>query len=482
MAAARPVLPKINEVIHKPIPAPVTVLQYGEGNFLRAFADYMIDAAVEQGVFNGGVFIVKPIEAGGLEDFRAQDCLYTVVLRGVQNGEPRRIQRAVTCIAGAADPYTEYETYAALAKSPDLRFIISNTTEAGIVYREEDRFTDTPPGSYPGKLTKFLYERYGAFGGAADKGLIVLPAELIEKNGTVLLDCCRRHAARWGLPPGFTDWLGRCNIFCNTLVDRIVTGYPRDEADALERELGYTDRYLTAGEPFALWVIESAEPETVARAFPLDKAGMPVLFTRDCAPYRERKVRLLNGAHTASALAAHGCGLETVGEMTRDPAVRPFLTRALYGELAPLTPLPEDEVKDFADAVLERFANPFIRHALLSIALNSVSKFKARILPTILETWAVKRTLPPELCFSLSALAAFYTGTGYPLRDDAFVLDFFRENRGLPARELMEVLLKRADFWGEDLSRIPGLCALTGDYLGSIREKGMRSALEGFLA
>jgi tagaturonate reductase len=457
---------------------PVRMLQYGEGNFLRAFVGYMTDIANEKAVFDGDIQIVKPIEYGNLDAFKEQECVYTVLLRGKRDGAAYVEKRVVTSVSGACCAYRDYEEYAAFAKSPELRLIVSNTTEAGIVYDESDLFELNPPKTYPGKLTKFLYERYLAFNGADNAGVIVLPVELIEKNGAKLKDCCLRLAALWKLPEGFSRWLGMANVFCNTLVDRIVTGFPKDETESLQAELGYADKLLVTAEPFALWVIESECPEKVAEAFPLDKAGLPVLFVKDYVPYRERKVRLLNGAHTASALAAYLAGIETVGELMRDTAMRAFLERALFGELAPMVPLPPEEVRRFAESVIERFENPFIKHSLLSIAMNSVSKFKARVLPTIKETYLREGRLPEALCFSLAALCAFYGGEGYEKFDDAPVLEFFAENRGLASAEMANALLRREDFWGEDLTKIPMLREAVTNYLMDIEKLGMRKAVD----
>ncbi len=474
---------------------PIRVMQYGEGNFLRAFADWMIDIANEKGAFNGGVAIVKPIPFGNLDAFEAQECAYTVLLRGKQGGETVSSARLVTSVADAIDCYSQYARYAALAKSPELRFVISNTTEAGIAYDAADELSFEPPKSYPGKLTKFLYERFIAFGGDHEKGLIILPVELIERNGQKLRECCERLAERWGLPADFIKWLGESNVFCQTLVDRIVTGYPRDEIARLEADLGYGDKLLVTGEPFALWVIESDKPELVKNEFPLDKAGLPVVFTDDLKPYRERKVRLLNGAHTSTVLAAYLSGLDTVGELMADETMRALIERSVYQELAPHVPLPEDEVRAFADSVMERFENPYIRHMLLSISLNSISKFKARVLPTIKETHDKTGSLPDALCFSLAALMAFYSGDYkengrlfakradeiYEIMDDAPVLEFFAKNHGLPADQFALALLRREDFWGEDLSKISGFTNKTADYLNSIRSLGMRSAVRKLL-
>jgi tagaturonate reductase len=455
-------------------------MQYGEGNFLRAFVEYMIDIANEKGVFNGSVCIVKPIERGSLEALRAQDGVYTVLLRGKLNGKILSEKRVITCVDGCVDPYKEYEAYAALAKSPELRFIVSNTTEAGVGYDAGDDISLKPPKTYPGKLTKFLYERFVFFGGAADKGLIILPVELIEKNGEKLRQCCMKLAARWNLPERFISWLNNDNIFCSSLVDRIVTGYPRDEAETLA--FGYTDKLLDTGEPFALWVIECENPEAVEAEFPLDKAGLPVIFTKDMRPYRERKVRILNGAHTSSALAAYLMGLKTVGEMMSDKTMRAFLEKALYDDLAPMVPLPAGEVRRFATSVLERFENPYIKHDILSIALNSVAKFKSRVLPAIIETQEQAGRLPETLCFAFAALIRFYVGGGdYKIIDETPVLEFFADNASLPPDRLTAEFLSRVDFWGRDLTEIPGLADSVSEKLQHIAASGMKAAVEDFL-
>jgi tagaturonate reductase len=288
------------------------------------------------------------------------------------------------------------------------------------------------------------------------------------------------------LPPGFVNWLKNENTFCNTLVDRIVTGYPTEEALALEKEWGYSDKLIVTGEPFAFWIIESKKPSMVARRFPLDRAGLPVRITKDLTPYRERKVRILNGTHTACALAAYLSGVDTVGEMMKDSLLRAYVERVMGDELSPMVPLPGDEVKAFANSVLERFENPFIRHNLLSIALNSVSKFRVRVLPTILETLARYGALPKLLCFSLAALIAFYRGgerygTPYPVMDDDTVKKFFAVNRDMPARGLTEAFLGCVDFWRQDLTAVPGLTETVATFLEEIESAGMRAAVTGLL-
>ena len=425
------------------IERPIKVIQFGEGNFLRAFADYMIDIANEKGVFDGNIAIIKPISFGNLERFEKQDNLYTVVLRGKENGKTVNDKRVITSVSKVLDAADNYDEYMSLAELDSLRFVISNTTEAGIVLDENDSIENLP-SSYPGKLTKFLYARFLKFGAEADKGLIILPVELIENNGGKLKECVLALADIWNLPAEFKTWINEKNIFCSTLVDRIVTGYPGAEtASKIYDEIGYTDDLIDVGEPFALWVIES--DKDISAEFPLDKAGLPVVFTDNQKPYRERKVRVLNGAHTSSVLAAYLCGFDIVRDCMYDPLMGKFVRSVVRDEIAPQVNLPADEVLAFADSVFERFENPFIDHALLSISLNSVSKWKARVLPSFKDCVKNNGTLPKLITFSFAALLAFYSsselvdgalvakranGDTYSVRDDESVLKFFAEHSG----------------------------------------------------
>ncbi len=476
--------------LHARKPRPIRVLQYGEGNFLRAFVDYMIDIANEKGQFDGDVAVVKPIPFGSLEAFHEQDNLYTVCLRGKAGGQVIRENRIVTCIGQAVDAYGDYEAYMALAKEETLQFIVSNTTEAGIVFDASDDFAACPPDTYPGKLTQFLFRRFEHFHGALDKGIMILPVELIENNGIKLKECVLRLTDAWKLPDAFKNWLEDSCVFCSTLVDRIVTGYPRDTVKDYWAELGYNDKLLSVCEPFALWVIES--PKDISTRLPLDKIGLPVVFTKDQRPYRERKVRLLNGAHTATILGAYLAGMDIVGECMADPDIRKYMTDAVYGEIAPTVPLPSEEVKAFAGSVFERFENPFIRHALLSIALNSVSKWKSRILPSLLDSLNQTGKLPRCLTFSFAALLAFYTctrqsdgsclgsrpgGGTYPVQDDLPVLEFFAAHSGKPAAEYAHLAASNTSFWGLDLTLIPGFVRAVATHLDSIRTLGSRAAM-----
>lgn len=469
-------------------PTHVRVLQFGEGNFLRAFVDRMIDDANQRIGFDAGVRIVQPIPRGMAATLKEQDGLYTLILRGVAEGKTVRDVRIVRSVVDAMDPYTDFEAFLAAARDEELRFVVSNTTEAGIALNEGDRLEDAPPASFPAKVTRLLWERYRALGGRAGTGLIFLPCELIDGNGRQLEACVREMARRWTLGDGFMAYLERENVFCSTLVDRIVTGYPREEASALCVELGYEDALIDTGEPFGLWVIEG--PESVAEQFPLDKAGCPVVFTRDVTPYRTRKVRMLNGAHTATALIGYLAGLDTVGECMADAAARRYVERALYEEIMPTLDLPRDELEAFAAAILERFQNPYNRHELLSIALNSQSKLRARVLPTIRAYWTRRGELPRVLTFSVGAFLAFYCGadgaapgvradgTAYAPVDDADVLAFFEGLRGLSPLETARAALSNAALWGEDLTAWPGLADAAAQALSDIRTLGARRALD----
>ncbi|MDR2657679.1 MAG: tagaturonate reductase [Oscillospiraceae bacterium] len=470
-------------------PARVRVAQFGEGNFLRAFVDWMIDVANERLGLDAGVTVVQPIKRGMVDTLVKQDGLYTVLLRGKQDGVVVRETRVVRSIIDGVNPYTAYADFLALARNPDLAVVASNTTEAGIVYTGTDSFYDEPPASFPGKLTRFLYERWSA----ALPGLAMLPCELIDGNGDALRDCVRKTAAQWNLPPAFQSWLMEENEYLNTLVDRIVTGFPRDEAEALWDELGYRDALLDVAEPFGLWVIQDSTK--LREALPLDKAGLPVVFTPDVTPYKLRKVRMLNGAHTSMVHAAFLCGLDTVGDCMADPAIRAFTLRALREEIMPTLTLDPADLAAFADSIVERFENPFNRHQILSITLNSLSKFRARVLPSIDAYMAKERKAPPLLSLSFASLLAFYhkpareKDGAFPLQDDADALALVDaladEERGLTLPGFVRALLTEPPacirLWGGSLDRYPGLVEAVERAAERIEYAGIRAALEAAL-
>ena len=474
---------------------PVKVLQFGEGNFLRAFVDYFIDIANEKTDFNGSIALVKPINIGTLfPAFKEQDYRYTVMLRGLVDGEAVEQTRVVTSVADAVDAYTDYDRYAAYARLDSLRFIVSNTTEAGIVLDESDRMELCPPNTYPGKLTKLLYERAEHFNYAPDKGLIILPVELIDDNGIMLKKCVKALAKIWNLGEKFDQWLEEACVFTSTLVDRIVTGYPRGEDQAIWEKLGYEDRILVTAEPFGLWVIESAKD--ISGELPLPQCGLPVIYTDNQKPYKQRKVRILNGAHTSFVPAAFQCGYDIVLDAMKDPMILNFMQKTLYDEVIPTLDLPKDDLMAFAEAVTGRFMNPFIKHALLSICLNSVSKWRARCMPSLLVYAEKEGRLPEHLTFSLATLMGLYhggklTGDGrleclrdgqpYYLQDDAAVLEFFAATSGLPAREQVERFLGNESFFGPDLIRVPGLVdSVTASYEAILARGAKAVFLEKF--
>jgi tagaturonate reductase len=480
----------LNKSSIKKTARPVKVMQYGEGNFLRGFVDYMLDIANEKKFFDGDIVLVKPIEYGNLDSFHQQDYLYTVSLRGRVDGKEQVTNRIVTSVSGAIDAYNQYEQYAELAKSETLRFVVSNTTEAGIVYDDTDKIELCPPKTYPGKLTKFLYERYSYFKGDNSKGLIILPVELIDDNGIHLKEIVFKLAQLWKLESGFTTWLEEACVFCSTLVDRIVTGYPKDEAEKLWAEYGYQDNLIVTGEPFALWVIESSKP--IEDELPLAKAGLPVIFTDNQKPYKQRKVRILNGAHTSFSLASYLAGNDYVLESMQDENIYGFMKKTIYDEIIPTLDLPKEDLLSFADAVTDRFHNPFIKHALLSISLNSVSKWKARCLPSLLGFVERFSTLPARMTFSLAALMEFYHGTEiregalighrngqeYTIKDDKEVLEFFAENSEKEISVLVSKFLSNKAFWDQDLTKVPGLEQQIVKSLAEIRALGMREAMK----
>ncbi|MEQ3316315.1 tagaturonate reductase [Enterocloster clostridioformis] len=415
-----------------------TVIQFGEGGFLRGFADYFFQKLQDKGLFDGSVVIVQPIEKGMCSVLEQQGCEYNLFLRGIDNGQVVDEHTHIDIISRCVNPYENFESYMKLAENPDFRFIVSNTTEAGIEYVDSNQFTDAPARSFPGKLTQLLYKRFRL----GLKGFIILSCELIDHNGEELEICCLRYADLWGLGEEFKTWLVQENDFCSTLVDRIVTGFPRDEHEELCRRIGEQDDMMDTAEIFHLWVIQGSHEDEL----PLQKAGFHVVWTDNVDPYKKRKVRILNGAHTSMVLGAHLYGLKTVGECLKDEKVSALLRKCIFGEIIPAIGDTEDNRK-FGEAVLERFSNPFIKHMLLSIALNSVSKFRARVLPTILEYRDMFGSCPQGLTFSLAALIAFYRTDD--ANDSQEIMDFMKTAP-------VEDILKREDYWGQDLSPLLG--------------------------
>ena len=468
---------------------PEKVLQFGEGNFLRGFVDWQIDVMNKQGKFNGSVVVVQPRGQEKIEKLNAQDGLYTLYLQGMKEGKAVQEHSIITSISRGINLFNEYDQYLELAENPELRFIFSNTTEAGIAFDENDRLEDRPQKSFPGKLTAFLYERYNAFQGDKDKGFIIIPCELIERNGEILKEIVLKYAELWNLGEEFAAWIHEANTFCNSLVDRIVPGYPRDRIEEITEELGYKDNLLVVGEQYHLWVIEG--PQSISEEFPAHLAGLNTLVVDDLTPYRTIKVRILNGAHTAMTPVSYLYGLDTVAEAIEHEVTGQFVKELIYDEIIPTLDLPMEELHSFAEAVLDRFRNPFMQHFLLSISLNSMSKFKTRDLPSLMEYYNRKRELPKKLVFSLAALISFYKGKRgeeeIDLADDQDVLDLFKvqwsQYNGTidSVKDIVSSVLGYEKVWEMDLNQVPGLTAAVTNDLFNIETKGMKKALESLL-
>lgn len=436
------------------------VLQFGEGNFLRGFVDWMIDRLNKENGGDYGVVLVQPLANGLIDMINEQDGRYSLYLRGLLNGEKVEETRIVDCITRGINPYSDTDAYFECAKNPDLRFIVSNTTEAGIEYKPNQNPEDFAGLTFPGRLTLFMKKRF-------DEGLngfILFPCELIDKNGDCLKECVLKYAKDWSFGADFEKWVNEENHFTNTLVDRIVTGYPRDTAADMEKSFGYLDNVIDTAEIFHLWVIEG--DKKYAEEIPFHKIGLNVLWTDDVTPYKKRKVRILNGAHTMMVLAAHLAGLETVREAMDDELVFSFMKQGIFEEIIPTLDLPKSELEQFANDVIERFQNPFIKHYLLSIALNSVSKYKVRVLPSVLQYIKDKGAEPKRLVFSLAALIAFYRTDA--ANDDPAVMEYMKTASAAD-------ILAKEEYWGEDLSfLLPSIEA----HLDAIEKEGVRKAME----
>ena len=474
--------------------APERVLQFGEGNFLRAFVDYFIDMMNEKAGFHSKVVLCQPIAPGLADMINEQEGLYTLFLRGFENGKKVNDKRVISCVSRCLNPYQDYDAVLACAENPDLRFIACNTTEAGITYDPACSFTDVPADSYPGKLTQFLYKRFETFGKEAGKGFVILSCELIDNNGKELEKCVLQYADQWKLGEEFITWIKQENIFCSTLVDRIVTGYPRNEAASICEELGYQDNIIDTGEVFGFWVIEG--PESLKEELPFEKAGLPVLITNDHKPYKQRKVRILNGAHTSFVLGAYLAGQDIVRDCMEDKVICGFMNKTIYDEIIPTLTLPKEELKSFAASVTERFKNPFIDHALLSISLNSTSKWKARVMPSLKGYIANTGRLPECITASFAFYIAFYhgkqltedgliaarpAGNECTVKDHRPILKFFYDHREDDAKTLVHAVCSNEEFWGEDLTAIAGFEDAVAGYVADIWEKGAYEVMKGCL-
>lgn len=459
--------------------APERIIQFGDGNFLRAFADSFFDLANELSGFHGKIVVVTPNSGRNVAKFTAQDGLYTLYLRGMENGEKTEQKRLISVISRCINGVDDFAQVLSCAQNAELKFIVSNTTEAGICFRDSDRFDAPGTAAFPGKLTRFLYERYQTLGLGKAPGFLILPCELIEHNGETLKECVKEYAGLWGLGSGFAAWVEESNVFCSTLVDRIVPGFPKDDAARYAQENGYTDALLVAAEPFGFWAIEG--DSALNDVLPFAKTGLPVLVTPDITFYKQRKVRVLNGGHTSMTCAALLTGVETVGQCMEDRDISRFLRRAVYDEIIPASGMPQDVLCSFADAVMDRFRNPFIRHELISITLNTTSKWRARVLPSLKAYMQTFGTPPVCLCFGFAANIVFARCGKFDVKDDPDVLAFFAEHGGDAPAELCRRFCARTDFWGEDLNLLPGFADTVTENLNAIACLGARAALQAVL-
>lgn len=475
----------LNQEIVNKTKRPIKILQFGEGNFLRAFVDWMIQVGNDNGLINMNVALVQPLEVGRVKELSEQDGLYTLFLEGLEDSEAISKRSVISVLDDFINPYEAFERFLEYAKSDDLRFIISNTTEAGIVLDPKDTDLSKCPNSFPGKLLALLYKRYQHYNGNLEKGLIIIPCELIDHNGETLKHILNELSGLNHLEPEFITWLNGANTFCDTLVDRIVPGFPFKEAEKITEELGYLDHSMIKGELFHLWVIGA--DEKVQKELPLDEAGLNVLFVKDITPYKERKVRILNGAHTAIVPVAYLYGIDTVREAVEDKVIGNFLKNMIFEEIIPTLDLSEGECIQFANDVLQRFKNPFIRHELLSISLNATTKYKTRDLPSVLTYIERKKTLPKRLLFSLASQFVFFkgdrAGEKIPLQDNKEFLELYEKlwskyNGSIESvREITSEYLGLKEHWGVDLNNIDGATDFITNSVFNIINKDMAQAI-----
>jgi tagaturonate reductase len=461
------------------------IIQFGEGNFLRAFIDWTVWNMNKKAGFDSSVVVVQPIPNGMIETLNTQDGLYHLILKGIDKGEPVYNIQLIDVISRGINPYTQFEAYLKLAENPDMRFIISNTTEAGIAFDPESKFDDKPANSYPAKLVQLLHHRYRTFDGAEDKGFIIFPCELIFENGRVLKECIDKYIEHWNLDKNFGDWVDKHCAIYSTLVDRIVPGYPRETAGEINTKTGFDDKLLVEGEIFYLWVIEA--PETVAQEFPADKTGLNVLFVPSEEPYHERKVTLLNGPHTVLSPTGYLSGLNTVRECVEDATIGTYVRKVMFDELLPTLNLPEDELIKFANDVLDRFRNPFIKHNVTSIMLNSFPKYKTRDLPGLKTYLKRKGVLPEGLTLGLAAIITYYRGgkrgtDETVVQDDPKIVDLLQTLwKTGSAEQIAKGVLAAKFIWDEDLNEINGLTEKVAKYLTDIQKKGMLDVIKNML-
>lgn len=462
---------------------PIKIVQFGEGNFLRAFVDYAFQELNKAAAFNAGIAVVQPIEKGMIDMLNGQDGLYTLFMNGVKKGEEIQETELITNIVKGVNPYTNFSDYLDLAKEESLELIISNTTEAGIAYVTSDTKEMRPPSSFPAKLTLLLLERFKHFKGDPNKGLTIIPCELINYNSDTLKEIILKYSEDWDLGDSFKKWLLECNSFHNTLVDRIVPGYPKDDIESYSNQLDYSDNLIVAAETFLLWVIEGGE--ALKAKLPFDKTELNVKIVADMQPYRTRKVKILNGAHTAMVPFSILYGNETVKESVDNSFTGEFINTAVFNEIIETMEMDRAELNDYAEEIFDRFRNPFIVHKLSSIALNTVSKFKVRVLPSLLDYIKIKNKMPTNLTFALACLIrfykGFYNGKELPVQDGEDIIANFKSIWKSNDFELIATeVLGNTVYWGQDLTKVKNLKEAVALALREIEENGIEKGFENY--
>lgn len=478
---------------------PEKIIQFGEGNFLRAFVDWIVWNMDQKTDFNGSVVVVQPIERGMVDWLNGQDCLYHVNLQGRQNGEAVNSLTRIDVISRALNPYSQNAAFMALADQPEIRFVISNTTEAGIAFDPSCKLSDAPASSYPGKLVQLLYRRYQTFEGCPTKGLIIMPCELIFLNGHHLKECIFKYIELWKEDlgndyEGFKEWVEKYNYICATLVDRIVPGFPRKEIAEIQQKISYADNMVVQAEIFHLWVIErpsNMSIEDLRAEFPAEKAGLHVLIAESEKPYHERKVTLLNGPHTVLSPVAYLSGVDIVRDACNHEIIGKYIHKVQFDELMQTLNLPMDELQQFATDVLERFNNPYVDHQVTSIMLNSFPKYQTRDLPGLKVYLERKGELPKGLVLGLAAIITYYKGgvraDGAPItpNDDPKIMQLLTElwATGDTHKVAEGVLAAKDLIWGEhgDLNAIPGLTDMVESFLNDIQRQGMLETVKSIL-
>ena len=461
---------------------PIKVVQFGEGNFLRAFVDYAFQRLNNEVDFNAGIAVVQPLKDGMVNMINDQDGLYTLFMNGIKKGEKIQDIQLISNIVKAINPYSDFADYLALAKEPALQFVVSNTTEAGIEFLDTDTPDMQPPAAFPAKLTVLLHERFKHFNGDASKAVTIIPCELIDYNSETLKKCILQYCDLWNLDAAFVKWVSEDCTYHSTLVDRIVPGYPRAEIEEYNSKLDYQDNLIVAAEPFFLWAIEGGED--LKAKLPFDKTDLNVKIVDDIRPFKMIKVRILNGAHTAMVPVSLLFGNQLVMETVNGGFTGPFVDNVI-AEISETLPMDKNEITAYAEEVMDRFRNPFIKHALADIALNSISKFKVRVLPSLLGYYTTTKKLPTSLTFSLACLIQFYKGTwnneALPVKDTPELVEAFKKAWELGNIEsVVAAVLANTDFWDEDLNKVEGLSQAVVHALNEIEAHGIQQGFVNF--